>query len=169
ASAVLGMFSAEATYEPSPAPLITRLNLGLFRRAIESRFLTTFYGILDANGAFTYCNAGHNPPLLVSPSGIRRLDKGGVVLGLFEQAAFDEATVQLEKGDLIVAFSDGVTEAMNPENEESTDDRLLASAEKHSGGTPRQMLDAVLADVQAFCAGATPSDDVTVVAVRYNG
>src|SRR3954451_15930029 len=95
ASAVLGMFSAEATYQSSPAPLITRLNHGLFRRAIESRFLTTFYGILGIDGAFTYCNAGHNAPLLVSTSGIRRLDRGGVVLGLFEQAAFEEETVTL--------------------------------------------------------------------------
>src|SRR5438067_3296171 len=109
AAAVLGMFSAEATYQASPAPLITRLNLGLFRRAIESRFLTTFYGILGPTGAFTYCNAGHNPPLLVCASAIRRLDKGGVVLGLFEQAASEEETVNLQKGDLIVAFSDGVT------------------------------------------------------------
>src|SRR5438105_6879291 len=73
AAAVLGMFSAEATYQARPAPLITRLNHGLFRRSIESRFLTTFYGILSADGSFVYCNAGHNPPLLVSASGIRRL------------------------------------------------------------------------------------------------
>src|SRR5207244_7239740 len=78
AAAVLGMFSAEATYQARPAPLITRLNHGLFRRSIESRFLTTFYGILSADGSFVYCNAGHNPPLLVSASGIRRLDRGGV-------------------------------------------------------------------------------------------
>jgi phosphoserine phosphatase RsbU/P len=169
ASAVLGMFSAEATYQSSAAPLITRLNHGLFRRAIESRFLTTFYGILGADGAFTYCNAGHNPPLLVSASGIRRLDKGGVVLGLFEEATFEEETVTLEKGDLIVAFSDGVTEAMNPDNEEFTDDRLLACANAHRGEPPQQVLDALLADVQTFCAGATQSDDVTVVMVRYNG
>jgi phosphoserine phosphatase RsbU/P len=169
ASAVLGMFSAEATYQSSPAPLITRLNHGLFRRAIESRFLTTFYGILGVDGAFTYCNAGHNAPLLVSTSGIRRLDRGGVVLGLFEQAAFEEETLTLEKGDLIIAFSDGVTEAMNPDSEEFTDDRLLACANAHRGEAPQQIMNALLADVQTFCAGATQSDDVTVVMVRYNG
>ena len=169
ASAVLGMFSAEATYQSSPAPLITRLNHGLFRRAIESRFLTTFYGILAADGAFTYCNAGHNPPLLVSASGIRRLDVGGLVLGLFEQAAFEEETVKLEKGDVIIAFSDGVTEAMNADSEEFSDDRLLACANAHRGEPPQQIMSALLGDVQAFCAGATQSDDVTVVMVRYNG
>ena len=169
AVAVLGMFSAEATYQARPAPLITRLNHGLFRRAIESRFLTTFYGILAADGSLTYCNAGHNAPLLVSASGIRRLDRGGVVLGLFERAAFEEETVNLQKGDLIVAFSDGVTEAMNPDGEEFTDERLLACANAHRGEPPQQVLDALLADVHAFCAGATQSDDVTAVLVRYNG
>ena len=87
----------------------------------------------------------------------------------FEQASFDEETVTLEKGDLIIAFSDGVTEAMNPDSEEFTDDRLLACANAHRGEPPQQIMNALLADVQAFCAGATQSDDVTVVMVRYNG
>src|SRR5436190_12718049 len=96
AAAVLGMFSAEATYQPTAASVITRLNHGLFRRSIEARFLTTFYGILSADGTFAYCNAGHNPPFLVTRGGVRRLETGGVVLGLFERASFDEETLPLE-------------------------------------------------------------------------
>ena len=107
AAAVLGMFSSEATYQNSAAPLITRLNHGLFRRAIEARFLTTFYGILGPDGSFMYCNAGHNPPFLVTANGVRRLETGGVVLGLFEHATFDEEALTLQPGDFIVAFSDG--------------------------------------------------------------
>jgi sigma-B regulation protein RsbU (phosphoserine phosphatase) len=169
AAAVLGMFSAEVTYQASAASLLTRLNHGLFRRAIEARFLTAFYGMLGPDGSLTYCNAGHNAPLLVSATGIRRLETGGVVLGLFDKASFDEETVTLEPGDIIVAFSDGVTEAMNPQGEEFTDDRLIACAEAHRGESPQQVLDALLADVHAFCEGATQSDDVTAVLVRYNG
>ena len=169
AAAVLGMFSAEATYQAGAAPLMTRLNHGLFRRAIQARFLTSFYGMLGPDGSLTYCNAGHNAPLLVSASGIRRLETGGVVLGLFEQATFEQETVTLLRGDVIVAFSDGVTEAMNPEGEEFTDDRLLACAEAHRGESPQQVMEALLADVHAFCAGAPQGDDVTVVLVRYNG
>jgi sigma-B regulation protein RsbU (phosphoserine phosphatase) len=149
--------------------LLTRLNRGLFRRSIEARFLTAFYGMLGPDGSLTYCNAGHNAPLLVSASGIRRLETGGVVLGLFDNASFEEETVSLEPGDLIIAFSDGVTEAMNPEFEEFTDERLLECATTHRGQTPQGVLDALLADVHAFCAGATQSDDITVVMVRYNG
>jgi serine phosphatase RsbU (regulator of sigma subunit) len=169
ASAVLGMFSAEATYQTRAAPLMARLNTGLFRRAIEARFLTSFYGILGSDGSLTYCNAGHNAPLLVGRSGIRRLECGGVVLGLFEQAVYEEETITLQPGDLIILFSDGVTEAMNPVMDEFTDDRLIDCANKHRGQTPQEVLDALLADVHEFCAGATQSDDITVVMVRYNG
>jgi phosphoserine phosphatase RsbU/P len=169
AAAVLGMFSAEATYQAGAAPLLSRLNRGLFRRSIEARFLTAFYGMLGPDGSLTYCNAGHNAPLLVSASGIRRLETGGVVLGLFDNASYEEETVSLQPGDLVVAFSDGVTEAMNPQDEEFTDERLLACATAHRGKTPQEVLDALLADVQTFCAGATQSDDVTIVMVRYNG
>ncbi len=169
AAAVLGMFSAEATYQTSAAQLITRLNHGLFRRAIESRFLTTFYGILSPDGSLTYCNAGHNAPLLVSATGIRRLETGGVVLGLFDHATFDEETVQLQPGEFIVAFSDGVTEALNPAGEEFTDERLVDCVKSHRALSPQAALDALLAEVRAFCADATQSDDVTAVLVRYNG
>ena len=169
AAAVLGMFSAEAPYHASAAQLITRTNRGLCRRAIASRFVTTFYGIVDANGSLTYTNAGHNAPLLVSAGSIRRLDTGGTVLGLFAEAAFDEETVALSPGDFILAFSDGVTEAMNAAGEEFSDDRLLACVERHRGEGPQAALDAVLAEVRAFCGDATQSDDMTVVLVRYDG
>ena len=169
AAAVLGMFSAEATYHTSASQLIARLNHGLFRRAIESRFLTTFYGMLGPDGSLTYCNAGHNAPLLVSRSGIRRLEIGGVVLGLFDHATFGEETLALEPGDFVLAFSDGVTEALNPAGDEFTDERLIASVTTRRGATPQAAVEALLADVRAFCADATQSDDVTILLVRYDG
>jgi phosphoserine phosphatase RsbU/P len=169
AAAVLGMFSAEATYQNAAASLITRLNHGLFRRAIEARFLTTFYGILAPNGSFLYCNAGHNPPFLVSKDGVRRLEAGGVVLGLFEQAAFDEEALTLKPGDFIVAFSDGVSEALNEAGDEFSDDRLLACVNANRDAAPQAILDALLKDVRAFCGEAPQSDDVTLVMVRFDG
>jgi phosphoserine phosphatase RsbU/P len=169
AAAVLGMFSAEATYQASAAPLITRLNHGLFRRAIEARFLTTFYAMLGQDGSLMYCNAGHNAPMVISSTGVRRLETGGVVLGLFEHATFDEDTVSLQPGDLIVAFSDGVSEAMNEKGDEYTDDRTIACISRNLGKPPQEVLDALFADVRAFCGDATQSDDITAVIVRYNG
>jgi phosphoserine phosphatase RsbU/P len=168
-AALLGMFGAEANYQMSAAPLIKRLNQGLFRRAVEARFVTTFYGMLSPDGTLTYSNGGHNPPILVTADGVRRLEAGGVVLGLFEHASFDEETLMLRPGDIIVAFSDGVSEALNEVGDEFTDQRLLASIDVHRTKTPQEMLDALLADVRAFCGKATQSDDVTMVVVRYEG
>ena len=169
AAALLGMFSAEATYQQNAAPLLTRLNRGLFRRAIEARFLTSFYGMLGPDGSLTYSNGGHNAPMLVKKDGVRRLETGGVVLGLFEHATFDEETLLLSPGDVIVAFSDGVSEAMNEAGDEFTDQRLLAAIELHRSKPPQELLDALLADVRTFCGQATPNDDVTMVIVRYDG
>jgi sigma-B regulation protein RsbU (phosphoserine phosphatase) len=169
AAAALGMFSAEATYQTSAASLMLRLNHGLFRRSIESRYLTTFYGMLDAAGVFTYCNAGHNAPILVSRTGVRRLETGGTVLGLFEHVSFDEETIRMEPGDTIVAFSDGVTEALNAAGEEFGDDRLLASIAAKTGNTPQEIVEGLLGDIRSFCGNATQSDDVTIVMVIYEG
>jgi len=169
AAAVLGMFSAEATYPQSAASVMTRLNAGLFRRGIEARFLTSFYGIVGNEGAFTYSNAGHNAPILVSSSGIRRLETGGLVLGLFEHATFEQETLTLKGGDFVIAFSDGVTEALDGSGEEFTDERLMASVDAHRQDPPEAMLDALLADVHGFCGDATASDDITIVIMRYDG
>ena len=169
AAAVLGMFGAESTYQTRPAPLVTRLNHNLFRRGIEARFLTAFYGVLGPDGSLTYSNAGHNAPFVVGADSVCRLETGGMVLGLFEHAPFDEETVHLAPGDVVIAFSDGVSEALNEAGDEYTDDRLLASVNAHRGKSPQAMLDGLLADVHQFCGAATPSDDVTMVVVRYDG
>ena len=125
--------------------------------------------MLGPDGSLTYSNGGHNAPMLVTKDGVRRLETGGVVLGLFEHATFDEETLSLQPGDVIVAFSDGVSEAMNEAGDEFTDERLLASIEAHRSKPPQELLDALLADVRTFCGQATPNDDVTMVTCRYDG
>ncbi len=107
--------------------------------------------------------------MLVTANGVRRLETGGMVLGLFEHASFDEETLRLQPGDVIIAFSDGVSEALNDAGEEFTDERLLASVEAHRNQSPQELLDGLLADVRTFCGKATPNDDVTIVVVRYDG
>ncbi len=169
AAALLGMFSAESVYHTSASALLTRLNSGLVRRAIEARFLTSFYGLIGRDGSLTYSNAGHNPPILVTADGVRRLEVGGVVLGLFDHATFDEETVALRPGDAIVLFSDGVTEAFNAAGEDFGDERLLAGIEAHRNKSPQALLDALLGEVRAFCGDAPQSDDVTMVVVRFDG
>ena len=168
-AALVGMFRAEAMYHATAAPVLARLNRGLLRRGVEARFVTTFYAMLAPDGSLTYSNGGHNAPILVRADGVRRLDTGGMVLGLFEHISFDEETVPLLPGDVVIAFSDGVSEALNEAGDEFTDERLLASLDAHRQGSPQQLLDGLLADVRAFCGKAPSSDDVTIVVVRYDG
>ncbi len=169
AAAVLGMFGAEATYHPTCSPVMTRLNRGLCRRGIEGRFLTGFYGILNSDGSLVYSNAGHNAPVLITSSGVRRLETGGMILGLFAHAAFEEEVLTLAPGDVVVVFSDWVSEALSEAGEEYADERLLAAVQASSDRSPQVLLDTLLADVRGFCGRATQNDDVTMVVVRYEG
>ena len=89
-----GMFASQAQYSDSPASAVTHMNKALCRRGLESRFVTLMFGIIDTDGTLTYCNAGHNPPLVIGASGIRRLEEGGPVVGLLEFAPFAEGRVQ---------------------------------------------------------------------------
>jgi len=164
---VLGMFGAEATYNSRCAPLITRLNRGLFKRGIEERFLTAFYGMLGADGSLTYSNAGHNAPVLLMRHGVRRLETGGTILGLFPQASYEEETVELESGDVLVIFSDGVTEALNGAGEEFGEERLLSCLDANRRRPPVELLDCVFSAVRAFAGNAAQNDDVTAMVLKF--
>ena len=163
------MFSAEATYQTSAAAVMTRLNRGLLRRNLDARFLTACYGILAPDGTLTYCNAGHNFPVLITATGARRLDRGGLILGLFEQATFQEETISLQPGDRVIVFSDGVTDASNEAGDPFSDDRLLAAIETHHADGPQPLLEALTAEIQTFCGHAPANDDVTLLIVQYEG
>ncbi len=169
ASAVLGMFSVEATYHIGAASPIARINAALFRRAVAAKFLTAFYCVLSPDGSLTYTNAGHNPPMVISSKGLRRLETGGLVLGLFEGATFEEETVRLENGDLLLIYSDGVTEAMNIEGEEFGDDRLIECLSKLQTQPLQEILETLLTDVKAFAGEAVQNDDITMLLMRYDG
>lgn len=162
-----GIFAAQVSNGGHPAETLSRVNQALIRRAIESRFATVMYGVLTVDGRLTYCNAGHNPPLVISKNEVRHLEKGGLILGLFEHATFEQETVRVNPGDLVVVFSDGVTEALSASGEEYGEERLLACVRRNMGLEVQGILDAVLADVRAFCTGANQSDDVTAMVLRY--
>jgi sigma-B regulation protein RsbU (phosphoserine phosphatase) len=162
-----GIFAAQAAAADTPCQTIARVNLALYKRGIESRFVTLMYGTLEPDGRLTYCNAGHNPPLVVGRSGVRRLEVGGPIVGLFEGATFAEETVVLEPGDCLIVFSDGVSEAMSVNNDEYGEERILAVAQQKRDAPPNDMLQALFSDVRAFTKGAPQSDDITALVLRY--
>jgi serine phosphatase RsbU (regulator of sigma subunit)/pSer/pThr/pTyr-binding forkhead associated (FHA) protein len=165
-----GIFAAQAASSDRPSQTIARVNLALYRRGIESRFVTLMYGVLDPDGSLTYCNAGHNPPLIINSSGsgaVRRLDRGGPIVGLFEGATYEDETVRLNPGDWLVVFSDGVSEALSAAGEEYGDARIVSCVQDHAALEPPRLLEALFTDVREFAKGAAQSDDITAMVLRF--
>ncbi len=169
ASMLQGMLATEARSGDGPAATLARINHGLAGRRLEARFATLVCAALSADGRLTYTNAGHNPPALLTRSGIKRLTAGGPILGAFPEATFEEATLQLEPRDTLVMFTDGVTEATSRRGEEFGDERLLACVNRHAAAAPPGLLHSVFAAVREFSDGADPADDITVTVTRFGG
>src|SRR5918995_495896 len=85
-----GIFAAHTFVAVEPKETVARVNIALIHRSIESRFATIFFGVLDPQGSLTYCNAGHNAPLLIGKRGVRRLEEGGLIVGMFEHATYEQ-------------------------------------------------------------------------------
>lgn len=146
-----------------------QVNQGLLKRQVDARYATVFYATLSPQGRLVHCNAGHNPPLVVSASGVRTLEGSGMPVGLFGAAPYADEETQLQPGDVLVTFSDGVTEALNTAGEEYSEARLIEEVQKYRTAPLGDFLQAVITSVQAFAAGAQQSDDVTVLVLRYLG
>jgi len=151
-----------------PATTVATINAAMVKKGLEARFVTIFYGILSPSGELTYCNAGHNPPLLVTKNGVQRLKTGGLIVGLFDEAEYEQEVVTLNDGDTLITFSDGVSEASNAKGTEFGDERILECLEAAAADLrPRDLVDQVMAGVRAFTVGEPQSDDITVLVVRY--
>lgn len=165
AAVLQGVFTANAPRRLTPSRAIGQANDALMRRAIRARFTTVVYAVLSPDGRLAYCNAGHNPPILLGRRGLRRLESGGPIIGAFEGATFDEETVQLEAGDLLVAFSDGLTEARNSDGDDFGEERLLAWVDDHRELAPKALVESLLGRVQQFSAMGR-RDDMTALVLR---
>ena len=153
----------------SPADCITYSNRLLAQESVDCMFVTVFYGIIDVNtGAVTYCNAGHNPPYILKHKGdISPLPMStDPMAGAIDGITYHEGTLKLEKGDALVMFTDGVTEAMSTANEEFGEQRLEDTLEDVAMHNCQQMVEAIKADVAAFAGEAEQSDDITVLALK---
>jgi phosphoserine phosphatase RsbU/P len=160
---VQGLMAAKALDDEAPFEVLTLVNRALCRRSVAGKFVTAFYGQLAPDGTLTYCNAGHNAPFLVHAAGFTRLEAGGTPLGLFEAASYETGTVRLAPGDLLVAFSDGVTEAMDAREEEFGDVRLEACLAGAWSRPAREVAQRVKQTLREFCAGTPARDDITLV------
>jgi len=130
-------------------------------------FATLFFGVLDpATGTLLYVNGGHEYPVLVGPAGVKgQLTTTGPLVGVFPEAQFEIQSVGIERSDTLIAFTDGVTEARNANGEFFGRERLYALLAQPAG-TAAAVLDCIQASVRDHMAGADPSDDIALLAVR---
>lgn len=168
-SKILGIFSAFTSVGDDPAQTVDHINKVLTRRAIDARYATLLYGQLDRAGQLTFCNGGHNPPLIYGRDGLRRLEAGGMPVGLFDAAPYTADRVTMQPGDTLVLYSDGVTEAHNVAGEEFGEARMVEVLQRAHHESAAAILDQLVGAVRTFAHGAEQYDDVTAVIVKYTG
>jgi len=161
----------QAPWSDSVSACLGRINTLLCRRVRKGSFVTLVYGILDPHRhRFTFANAGHNRPYLCTADGaVRRLDRGGLALGFIADHVYHEAAVSLAPGDLLLLYSDGITEAMNPAREQFDEERLVALLKAHRRHTAQAFIRRIVEAVQRHTGDAPPSDDMTLPAVKRLG
>lgn len=174
--AALMMASLEASLRAlssvvqDPADLMGRVNTLVCQASATNRYATLFYAEYDpATHRLTYVNAGHNPPVVLRNCDggyqVLRLETGGPVIGLLPQR-YQRGVFSHELGDLIVLFTDGVSESMNVRDEEWGEERLIELAKTCHGLPAREVMKQILAAAQAFAGGAPQHDDMTLVVLR---
>src|SRR5208282_1251737 len=170
ATLLQGIFFTTASMDIALPSVFSRVNLYLCERSGDDRYATVFYGVLDQKGRFEYVNAGHVPPLILRRSGVvDGLISANLPVGMFAEAEYETATVNLEQGDFLVIYTDGVSEAANVHMEMFEEARLRQILENFKGQTVEELAEAVRQGVKAFTAGAPQSDDITILTIQYKG
>jgi sigma-B regulation protein RsbU (phosphoserine phosphatase) len=144
---------------------LEKLNRVIHRSALSSRFISVFYGELDRNGLFVFCNAGHAPPIVLQNGRFEELRRGGMVLGPNPDAVYDRGFVRFEPGAILLAYTDGITEAENERGEAFGTERLKRVLGSSRWTSARELVEAVFADVRSFSKRLSPADDQTVLAL----
>jgi sigma-B regulation protein RsbU (phosphoserine phosphatase) len=166
-ASVRSVLRATATQTASLARVIERVNRHLSRDTLVSEFATLFYCVISNDGRrLTYCNAGHNPPLVLRNGTIRELAEGGLVIGIHRDEHYGQSQVRLQAGDVVLLYTDGITEALNFEGRRFGVERLKESLRKYGNLEARPIANNILWDVRRFVGLAEQSDDQTMVAIK---
>jgi sigma-B regulation protein RsbU (phosphoserine phosphatase) len=148
--------------------ILAKVNRVLKETLRDDQFVSAFYGVLDlARRRFTYSNAGHHPAILFRADGKRRyLKSGGLVLGIFDGVTYNEQFIDLQPGDLLLLYTDGLVEAENPDGEMYGRARLEQFVTANHGMDARSLCDAIYVDTSRFTDATRPADDTTIVIAR---
>ena len=153
--------------EDAPPSLVCKhTNSALCANTAADKFVTMFYGVLDAaTSTLTYANAGHPPPILLRNGGrVIHLDTGGALLGVIPGWRYEDAVLQLQPGDLLVLFTDGITEAVRPDGQEFGEDRMISAILESGKHSPSELQSDLFRQIKTFC-NAPLSDDATLIVV----
>jgi sigma-B regulation protein RsbU (phosphoserine phosphatase) len=158
--------------ETLPSAIVSSLNKSLSDNNESSMFVTFFLGVLDlVAGEMRYCNAGHNPPVLIRKNGeVVMFEKTSFIpAGLFEEFVYGESSIQFEPGDKIFLYTDGVSEAENSENKLFGDDNLLKILKENTNASPSDLIHKMEEGLATHVNGNIQSDDITMMTIVYNG
>jgi sigma-B regulation protein RsbU (phosphoserine phosphatase) len=170
ATLLQGVFFTTAALDIPLTETVSRVNKYLCERSIEERYATLFYGVLDPSGKLEYVNAGHVPPLLRRRDGsLDALPAESVPVGMFADAVFLSSTIQLAPNDVLVIYTDGVTEASNIHNELFDETRLRTILQAFEGASGNDLARAITNGMREFTQGAPQNDDITMLVVTHRG
>jgi sigma-B regulation protein RsbU (phosphoserine phosphatase) len=149
------------------AAVLSAVNHEVHATSLPDRYATLFYGVFDeATRTLQYVNAGHNPPMVIRQNRlVIRLESGGPPVGMFPTWTYEEGAVQLDTGDLVVAYTDGVTEIVNPAGEEWGEEGVLRAVAEHPAQRADEMVAGIFRSMDEFSLGRQ-TDDATVIVLR---
>ena len=169
-SLIQGAFFATATLDASLSEVVARINNYICERSRLAKFATVFYSLIERDGLIRWVNAGHCPTIVARAAGeIECLEPTSFPIGLFPDSEFPQQECRLLPGDKLVIYSDGVSEAENFSDEQFGEERLKAVVARSASGTPRELLQTIQREINAFTAGAAQRDDLTLLVLGYQG
>jgi phosphoserine phosphatase RsbU/P len=167
-SNVLNLWHQDGVNEnKSLSKIVEMLNSQIYNFTSDNKYATFFYAVYDdVTQTLTYCNAGHNPPLYFNGKEVIRLRTGGTVVGIFPDSKYEQETIILRPGDLLVAYTDGITESMNESGEEFGEDRLIQLIQKHPDMDAGKLKGVIVEEVLAWSLAEERQDDMTVIVAK---
>jgi sigma-B regulation protein RsbU (phosphoserine phosphatase) len=167
-SAFRAALLAELRNEFSLSATLEKVNELMWETTPANRFVTAFYGVFDEkHRMITYCNAGHDPPLLLRAGGnVESLEMGGMLLGAFPQQAYEEGHVHLLPGDCFLLFTDGLTESPGPGNQQIGRERIVEFLRQYSSEPASTMMQHLIEWLSSSRQSESPPDDVSIVILK---
>jgi len=158
---------APSTSALSTAEVVSRLNIQLYDSTPREKYATFFFAVYDAaTRSLTYTNAGHLPPVLFRRGKVERLKVGGTVVGLFSPMTYEQAEIQIQPGDLLLAFTDGITEPENIYGEEFGEERVLEVVHRALGASPQILAEEIYRSVSDWTGSPELQDDMTMLIAK---